>query len=640
MDAEAVWNAAPHPLVWNQGLVEVQSGLKPEAWEATHREVCERCRRFDGAKWATSTGRVLHIDPSCYGAAMCSCIVAGCPIGADAVSGKPIAVVLEDGPPPPTAVVFVAPAARHPVRRLRTIPTPLRARNAPSVAEHGEVLLDKFQAEVNGGKVERIRGRPRVQAPLLAVVRPSDREDATRTGRAPKARLCVGLHRGVNTALPKWPLSFMTVAAWLSTVRPSWWLACDDFSSFYRQFPLSREASDLVGFYWPYEAGDGHGPGFFRDTRLPFGLSTAPAMACGFSAHFAQVLAARVRRRFGTHTPWSLLVYIDDVCIAAKSMDLCAAIRRMAYALAAELGLGFNSAKAAPIRQRQVVLGLLVDTDKRMVSISEDRRTRLVRFIQHLLEEDAVSKQQIRRAAGRLTWVSAVIPASRVRVRSLWALLSDRFRSASTLPMEVRSDLKWWLPKLRDLAAGERLWPDFRRMAVLAVDSSGLDDGGSGAVLLIDGSVRVAKWRWPKRLLAQFRRGDSSMLRELAGVQWSVQRWRHRVAGRPLLIVCDNSSTVFALNAGWSRGPFRRRLLGSVVDVLVASKTPYAAVWASRDTAIVRLCDSLTRATPPAPHSPLQAPAPAGRPRGRLGQSAVDGGSTQLDRSHLRPLLH
>jgi len=416
----------------------------------------------------------------------------------------------------------------------------------------------------------------------------------------------------VNTTLPKWPLSFMTVSAWLSTVCPSWWLACDDFSSFYRQFPLSREASDLVGFYWPFEAGDGLGPGFFRDARLPFGLSTAPAMACGFSAHFAQVLAARVRRRWGNHTPWSLLVYIDDVCIAAKSMDLCAAIRRMAYALAAELGLGFNSEKAAPIRQRQVVLGILVDTDKQMVSISEDRRCRLLRFIRNLLEEQAVSKQQIRRAAGRLTWVSAVIPASRVRVRSLWAMLSDRFRTAPTLPKEVRSDLKWWLPKLRDLAVGERLWPDFRRMAVLAVDSSGLDDGGSGAVLLIGSAVRVAKWRWPKRLLTQFRRGDSSMLRELAGVQWSVQRWRRWVVGRPLLVVCDNSSTVFALNAGWSRGLLRRHLLGAVVDVLVASNTPYAAVWASRETAIVRLCDSLTRATLPSKPSSLQAPAPAG----------------------------
>ena len=64
------------------------------------------------------------------------------------------------------------------------------------------------------------------------------------------------------------------------------------------------------------------------------------------------------------------------------------------------------------------------------------------------------------------------------------------------------------------------------------------------------------------------------MLRELAGVKWSVERWKDWFKGRSLLVVCDNASTVFALDAGWSRGPLRRRLLGAVIDALVDGTPP------------------------------------------------------------------
>ena len=130
------------------------------------------------------------------------------------------------------------------------------------------------------------------------------------------------------------------------------------------------------------------------------------------------------------------------------------------------------------------------------------------------------------------------------------------------------------------------------------------------------------------------------MLRELAGVKWSVERWKDWFKGRSLLVVCDNASTVFALDAGWSRGPLRRRLLGAVIDALVDGNTPYAAAWAARDTAIVRLCDSLTRATPSVSLSPPRPAAPPRRSSRGPGQSTSDGGDARLDGGVVRSFLH
>ena len=106
---------------------------------------------------------------------------------------------------PTSAVVFEGKAVESDTRGLCSVKMPLRAKNAASLVQHADAVSAKFHAEVQSGKVLRVPAgsRPLVQAPLLAVVRPSEVEDAAREGRAPRARMCVGLHRGVNRALPK-----------------------------------------------------------------------------------------------------------------------------------------------------------------------------------------------------------------------------------------------------------------------------------------------------------------------------------------------------------------------------------------------------------------------------------------------------
>jgi len=529
--------------------------------------------------------------------ALAAIAAAGFPIPVHAKTGLPMQVALDRGMIPKSAYIFRAAVPDH---NPGPACLPARYRNPAVVKQLGPALAPKLAKELRLGHVERAESVPERVFPVVPVVKPADAEEARRSGTLPPVRKCIGLHRSMNEAMSaQWRVAFVTLMSFLMTIRRGWWLSTDDFESFYRVAAYSRSASKLVGFFLPFGAdGDSGGAGYFYESRVSFGLSVAVPLMCSMSAHFTRVLSERVQRQLGPGCEWSCLVWIDDVCVAAATPDLVRRIRNLAYGLAEELGMTFKAAKASPVSRQAVMLGVLVDTWRGVVAVTKEKRDRTIRLIAEMLASNKVTAQVLRMCAGRLTWLSGCVPASRVRVRSLWTLLSNmpfKLRSVR-LSRRARRDLLWWSAKLNDWRVAEFLWPSWKAAAVLAVDSSGEDEGGSGAVLLLDNEIRVAHQTWPRWLLRQFRRaGDSSMLRELAGMGWGVQHWRRELAGRSLIVVVDNQSVVHALNSGWSRGTLRTRLLERVVDALVESGSHYVSVWADRECALVRLCDAFSR---------------------------------------------
>lgn len=597
MDVEALWQTCSIPLVWPR-LLSVVSPLRPEAWVQTHKEYCRQCETYAGEGWTVEDTRLkLDLDPECFGMALAAIAAAGFPIPVHVETGLPMQVALDRGLIPETAYIFKAAVPDH---APGPPCLPAHYRNPAVVKQLGRALAPKLAKELQRGHVVRANGVPARVFPVVPVIKPADAEDARRSGELPPVRKCIGLHRSLNEAMSaQWKVAFVTLMAFIMTIRRGWWLSTDDFESFYRVAAYSRSASKLVGFFLPFgEDGTSSGAGYFYEARVSFGLSVAVPLMCSLSAHFTRVLSERVHCQIGPGCQWSCLVWIDDVCIAAATPELVKRIRKMAYSLADELGMAFKAGKASPVARQNVMLGVLVDTWRGVVAVTNDKRARTVRLISQLLASNMVTAQVLRSCAGRLTWLSGCVPASRVRVRSLWTLLHNvpaRTR-ALRLSRRARRDLLWWMAKLQDWQVAEFLWPSWKSAAVLAVDSSGEDEGGSGAVLLLDNEIRVAHQTWPPWLLRQIRRaGDSSMLRELAGVGWGVRRWRRELSGRSLIVVVDNQSVVHALNSGWSRGKLRTRLLERLVDSLAESGSHYVSVWADRECALVRLCDAFSR---------------------------------------------
>ena len=209
-------------------------------------------------------------------------------------------------------------------------------------------------------------------------------------------------------------------------------LAKMDIESAYRMVPVHPGDRPLLGMQWKGEV--------FFDTRLPFGLRSAPKI---FSA-VADALQWSFQRRGVTWVEH----YLDDfITMGAPNSEECRSNLDRMLSVCRQLGVPVAQEKCAGPTAVMVFLGFELDSNRMVVRLPEEKLRRTLAMVQEWMGKKACKKRELESLLGHLQHAATVVRPGRTFVRRLIELLStvqtrDRW---IRLNASTRSDLMWWL---------------------------------------------------------------------------------------------------------------------------------------------------------------------------------------------------
>ena len=320
---------------------------------------------------------------------------------------------------------------------------------------------------------------------------------------------------------------------------------------------------------------------FFVDVACPFGMVSSVFWFGVFSSAFR-----RAARRLGV----LMAVYVDDFFMVAPERLACAH-RDTISCMVRDVGFSLSAAKlakdGAPADAVEFI-GIVVDVVSWEFRVSSSRLEDTLALVRAFRRRRSASLRDFQRLAGKLLWVSQVVPRSRLYVtRILAAFAGLRLgHHRARVTASVRADLDWWLAFLPHFNGVQAIPSD------VVYEDPGLftdaADSGFGGVDLEVGCHFLGQWAASETTDAL-----DINVRELWTVYMLVAAGCRRYARRNLVVHVDNQAACAWINT-WRCGSEAGAVVLRALSLLLArhSIRLRAAYIASADNV---LADALSR---------------------------------------------
>lgn len=324
-------------------------------------------------------------------------------------------------------LMYLVEAGVHvlPVDRL---PTPFWVRNHRSFQAVAPVATPIVWQEVADGCL--------VPAPAGCVSRFVHPLGAVPKGEGVRVIHDLSSPRGgsVNDLQRHWRRSWLCADAIMAMLRPGDWIAKTDVSAYYRHFPVHPA-------HWPLLACEVGGVKLW-DTRLPFGLRSAPEVA-------DRVTSALSRRAVTVGGVERLAAIVDDFTFFSQCPVKCGRDWRWFMEDCTALGLAMNQSKSSAPAQSQKVVGVVFDSVAMSASLDAGKVAALKARLVAFASKRKCTVLELQQLLGHLYYASRVVFAGRTFVFHLAALLRSAHGRAPHhrvhLPAAARGDVQWWL---------------------------------------------------------------------------------------------------------------------------------------------------------------------------------------------------
>jgi hypothetical protein len=212
-----------------------------------------------------------------------------------------------------------------------------------------------------------------------------------------------------------------------------------DLKDAFWSIPIHKSFQKLMRFRWEGS--------LYEFTTLAFGLGPAPWA-------FTKVMKVPVSlmRRLGIR----LMIYLDDILIAAKSFaEACQARDTMIFLLE-NLGLTVNWEKSILCPSHQMeYLGMEIDTQTMSILLPEKKIDKLTSLCQSVGEKSSLTLRELSQLIGKLYATAPALTPAPLQLRSLQQdLISGLKRNLSysdqiSLSGDASKEIKWWLINLK-----------------------------------------------------------------------------------------------------------------------------------------------------------------------------------------------
>ena len=397
-------------------------------------------------------------------------------------------------------------------------------------------------------------------------------------------------HTSVNDGIPK-PYSTIdyitvdTIFELVVAAGKNCLIIKRDIKDAFRNVPVASKYQWLLGFKWQGI--------YYKETCLPFGLATAPAIFNLFANAFEWILRCRLK--------WHSTVHYLDNFIRILPESEAHSIPQAAkdyIQLTNTLSLPHNNSKDCCSTVVEV-LGIELNTFFFEARLSPQKIAKALTVTSTTLLQDSLSQREAQKLAGYLSYCCKVVRLGRVFLSSAWEFLGGNFPSSTAkrrIPRCFKDDLLWWnetLPRVN----GILFFDDSKRLTMHLFTDACLK--GLGGFYYKSGSTN-----WRKQIpritqtnafsinIPQHARSEGINSLELLAILYALEIWKDRLSRCHLVVHTDNTTAFHSLQSlqlrGASNKPLRRCLhLAATADITIKP------VWlSSADNA---LADALSR---------------------------------------------
>ena len=349
-----------------------------------------------------------------------------------------------------------------------TLPTPgvqMVHDNYPSTPEQDEYTRQdiKHLLEEHPGKPLRILNKEEekdwnecaIVSPMVVVVKQKFNEQ---TGKYyTKIRSCLDYALFLNQFMRQVPCKYPTIDDAASAMSENCWMFKADLSEYFTYLNLVRHHRKFCCFRFEGVT--------YQWQSAGFGISCIPGMAQELTAaitelakkKFAEAVdpeKARAEAAAGAEPTClsktgELVGMIDDflgVGFASKRDAQCA--MNIFHSLLKELGIACAPDKTIGPVQKIEFLGLILDSVKMQISVSDRRMAELKSIVGKLKLSGTTTRKHLMSVAGKLNFAASAIKAARPFIRRLWNELKRRrrlpLRREFPLSEDALLDLAWW----------------------------------------------------------------------------------------------------------------------------------------------------------------------------------------------------
>ncbi len=357
----------------------------------------------------------------------------------------------------------------------------------------------------------------------------------------------------------------------VTAMSPNCFLAVADIRAAFRSVPVFPTHRQYLGFRWQLpEWPVAH---FLIDNCLGFGLSLSPEL-------FHRLSTAVVRMMYRARSAGfiqfsSVVVYLDDFCIIARSASDCQQALDYLLWLLGDLGFEISRSKLVRPCQRLRYLGIEIDSVRMKLFLPQDKLASLRTSAAELIHRGKVTKLELQQFCGLASFASKVVRGARTFSRRLvdrTKLLSEPHHH-SRVTKEMRADFEWWISFAAWFNGAATIIADSHlpRLTV-QTDASLFGWGAVSADQWLAGSWKGSAEPSNARLLTDSGRWFSQITvpnsvaaninyLELFAVLLSARHWAPRWRNRRVLVQSDNTQTVACINRGTSTNPVTTALL-------------------------------------------------------------------------------
>lgn len=323
-----------------------------------------------------------------------------------------------------------------------------------------------------------------------------------------------------------------------------------DIKAAYRCIPVNPIDQPLLALQWRNK--------IYFDLALTFGGRSS----CSIWEVFATAIDWIIQDKCPSIRD-RLLHYIDDFFgLTIGTKEAATLTLQQILAILALLGVPISAEKVEGPARILSFLGITIDLDANQIRLDETKLSATKALIKQWLNRTTCTLKELDSLAGSLYWTTKVVRGGRTFLRRIVdekckrIIIANRKRGPQPISEETREDLRWWdrfLTKFNGVTAiPDSEWtpgspsPDNNPKAwTLATDACADGFGARWNNHYISG-----QWTAHQRQLAQRDKGLAISTLELAAIVIAANTWGKQWQGKRILIECDNTAAVSAINTG------------------------------------------------------------------------------------------
>ena len=254
-----------------------------------------------------------------------------------------------------------------------------------------------------------------------------------------------------------------------------------------------------------------------------------------------------------------MLNYIDDFVGAEYELLAWESYNEMGTLLE-QVGIPESPGKAVPPSQLVEFLGILFNVKNMTIEISNERLREIMSILQVWENKTTCTRRELEQLIGKLQFAAACVRPGRIFICRLLNVLCGFPRDTPlSIPSQLHKDVLWWKHFMKDYNGVSIMWPlqSDTPDEIIATDASG---SGAGGILWGKEYFRVGfHGVWIGKNIAYL---------EMLAIIVALKLWGGFIAGRKIIIQCDNMAVVEVINRGRSRDLFLQASLRKICFLL------------------------------------------------------------------------